>query len=476
MYDVNCNLIHKGDATMTIFRKKSIEELLPNKSGHTQLKQSLGAFDLMLLGVGAIVGTGIFILPGTVAALHSGPAIVFSFVIAAVVCALAALCYSEFASSVPVAGSAYTYGYVIFGEFIAWILGWALLLEYGLAVASVATGWSSYLNAFLRGFHLEIPAAISGPFNPAEGTYINLPAIFIILLIAFLLTKGIRESTRVNTIMVILKVSVILLFIVVGAFYVKPANWQPLMPFGFSGVLNGAALVFFAYLGFDAVSSAAEEVKNPKRNMPIGIIGSLLICTALYMLVSIILTGMVPYTQLNVTDPVAYALQVINQDWVAGIISLGAVVGMITVILVMTYGGTRLVYALGRDGLLPKVLAEVDPKHKTPVKNTWIYASIVAVIAGLVPLGKLAELVNMGTLIAFMMVSLGILFLRRNKNIAEGSFKAPFYPVLPIVSFLMCGFLITRLASLTWIVCGIWFVIGIIIYFSYGKKHSSLEK
>ncbi|WP_088825409.1 amino acid permease [Listeria goaensis] len=461
---------------MSIFRKKSIEELLPNKGGHIRLKQTLGAFDLMLLGVGAIVGTGIFILPGTVAAMHSGPAIVFSFVIAAVVCALAALCYSEFASSVPVAGSAYTYGYVIFGEFIAWVLGWALLLEYGLAVASVASGWSSYLNAFLKGFHLEIPTAISGPFNPAEGTYVNIPAILIIFIVAFLLTKGIRESTRVNTVMVILKVSVILLFIIVGAFYVKPANWQPFMPFGFSGVLNGAALVFFAYLGFDAVSSAAEEVKNPKRNMPIGIIGSLLICTILYMLVSVVLTGIVPYTELNVTDPVAFALQVINQDWIAGIISLGAVVGMLTVILVMTYGGTRLVYALGRDGLLPKMLAEIDPKHSTPVKNTWIYASVVAILAGLVPLGKLAELVNMGTLIAFMMVSLGILFLRKNKEIAPGSFKTPFYPVLPIVSFLLCGFLITRLATLTWIVCGIWFVIGVIIYFGYGKKHSTLEK
>ncbi|WP_163652097.1 amino acid permease [Listeria sp. PSOL-1] len=459
-----------------LFRRKPIDTLLGQMSSHTHLKQTLGAFDLMLLGVGAIIGTGIFILPGTVAAIHSGPAIVFSFIIAAVVCALAALCYSEFASTVPVAGSAYTYGYVIFGEFIAWLLGWALLLEYGLAVASVASGWSSYLNAFLSGFHIKIPHAISGSFNPAAGTFINLPAIIIIFLIALLLTRGIKESTRVNRVMVILKVSVILLFILVGIFYVKPTNWQPFMPFGFSGVLNGAALVFFAYLGFDAVSSAAEEVKNPKRNMPIGIIGSLVVCTLLYMLVSIVLTGMVSYTKLNVTDPVAFALQVINQNWVAGIVSLGAVVGMITVILVMMYGGTRLVYALGRDGLLPKSMAEINQKYKTPVKNTWTYATIVAVFAGLIPLDKLAELVNIGTLLAFMVVSLGIIFLRRKKDIASGAFKTPFYPVLPIVSFLLCAFLITRLSAATWTACGIWFVIGLVIYFAYGFRHSHLNK
>lgn len=458
-----------------LFRRKKIEELLQNK-GTIQLKKTLGAFDLILLGVGAIVGTGIFILPGTVAATHAGPGIVFSFIIAAIVCAFAGMCYSEFASSVPVTGSAYTYGYIVFGEIIAWLVGWALLLEYGLAVAAVATGWSSYLNSLLAGFHIVLPQAISGAFNPAAGTYINVPAILIIFATAFLLTLGIKESTRFNSWMVFLKVAVILLFIGVGVFYVKPTNWEPFLPFGISGVFSGAALVFFAYLGFDAVSSAAEEVKNPQRNMPIGIIGSLLICTVLYVAVSMVLTGIVPYHALNVSDPVSYVMQMVHQDWIAGIISLGAVVGMMTVILVMSYGGTRLLYALGRDGLLPKSMAELSPKFKTPVKNTWIFAILVAFCAGFVPLSKLAELVNMGTLVAFTIVSIGVVYLRKNKNIPSGGFQVPFFPVLPILSFLLCLFLISQLSVLTWIACSIWFIIGLIVYLVYGRKHSEMNK
>ncbi|MFA1736640.1 APC family permease [Lysinibacillus fusiformis] len=458
-----------------LFRRKKIEELLQNK-GTIQLKKTLGAFDLILLGVGAIVGTGIFILPGTVAATHAGPGIVFSFIIAAIVCAFAGMCYSEFASSVPVTGSAYTYGYIVFGEIIAWLVGWALLLEYGLAVAAVATGWSSYLNSLLAGFHIVLPQAISGAFNPAAGTYINVPAILIIFATAFLLTLGIKESTRFNSWMVFLKVAVILLFIGVGVFYVKPTNWEPFLPFGISGVFSGTALVFFAYLGFDAVSSAAEEVKNPQRNMPIGIIGSLLICTVLYVAVSMVLTGIVPYHALNVSDPVSYVMQMVHQDWIAGIISLGAVVGMMTVILVMSYGGTRLLYALGRDGLLPKSMAELSPKFKTPVKNTWMFAILVAFCAGFVPLSKLAELVNMGTLVAFTIVSIGVVYLRKNKNIPSGGFKVPFFPVLPILSFLLCLFLISQLSVLTWVACGIWFIIGLIVYLVYGRKHSVMNK
>ncbi|KAB0441461.1 APC family permease [Lysinibacillus fusiformis] len=459
----------------TLFKKKKIEELLQN-NGTIQLKKTLGAFDLILLGVGAIVGTGIFILPGTVAATHAGPGIVFSFIIAAIVCAFAGMCYSEFASSVPVTGSAYTYGYIVFGEIIAWLVGWALLLEYGLAVAAVATGWSSYLNSLLAGFHIVLPQAISGAFNPAAGTYMNVPAILIIFATAFLLTLGIKESTRFNTWMVFLKVAVILLFIGVGVFYVKPTNWEPFLPFGISGIFSGAALVFFAYLGFDAVSSAAEEVKNPQRNMPIGIIGSLLICTVLYVAVSMVLTGIVPYHALNVSDPVSYVMQMVHQDWIAGIISLGAVVGMMTVILVMSYGGTRLLYALGRDGLLPKSMAELSPKFKTPVKNSWIFALLVAFCAGFVPLSKLAELVNMGTLVAFTIVSIGVVYLRKNKNIPSGGFKVPFFPVLPILSFLLCLFLISQLSVLTWVACGIWFIIGFIVYLAYGRKHSEMNK
>lgn len=456
------------------FRKKSLQELL-QKKGRAQLEQTLSAFDLILLGIGAIVGTGIFILPGTVAAEHAGPAIVFSFIIAAIVCAFAGLCYSEFSSSVPVTGSAYSYAYVVFGEMFAWIVGWVLILEYGLAVASVATGWSSYLSALLAGLQLHIPQALSGPFNPAAGTYINLPAIAIIMGTAYLLTLGVKESSRINTIMVFIKVGVIVLFLAVGVFYVKPDNWQPFMPYGTSGIFGGAALVFFAYLGFDSVSNAAEEVKNPQRNLPIGIIGSLFICTLLYVSVSLVLTGIAPYSQLNVSDPVSYVISLVGQDWISGLIALGAVVGMMTVILVMSYGGSRLLYAISRDGLLPKSMSQIDEKYKTPIKNTWIFAIAVSACAGFMPLAKLAELVNMGTLIAFAIVSIGILFLRRNKSIPSGGFKVPFYPVLPIVSFLLCLFLMTQLSPYTWMACGIWIIAGIAIYFMYGRKHSHLN-
>lgn len=459
----------------TIFRKKSIDELL-HQDGKVQLNKTLGAFDLMLLGVGAIVGTGIFILPGTVAAEHAGPGIIFSFILAAIVCAFAAMCYSELSSSIPVTGSAYTYSYVIFGEVIAWIVGWALILEYGLAVAAVATGWSAYLNSLLTGLNIHIPKAISGSFDPTNGTFVNLPAIVIIFILALLLTRGVKESTKLNTIMVGLKVLVILLFIVVGVFYVEPTNWKPFMPFGTSGILSGAALVFFAYLGFDAVSSAAEEVKNPQRNMPIGIIGSLLICTFLYVAVSLVLTGMVPYTDLNVSNPVSFAMQLVHQDWVSGIISLGAVIGMMTVILVMLYGITRLTYAFSRDGLLPKVMSEIDSKHQTPKKNTWITSTLIAFCAGFIPLDKLAELVNMGTLLAFAVVSIGVILLRKNKEISTEGFKVPLYPIIPIISFVLCIFLMTQLSIRTIIFCGIWIVIGLIIYFIYGKKHSLLNK
>ncbi|MFC7687804.1 amino acid permease [Ureibacillus sp. GCM10028918] len=457
-----------------LFRKKQIGDLLQKKDG-VQLKQTLGAFDLVMLGVGAIVGTGIFILPGTVAATHSGPAIVFSFIIAAFVCALAGMCYSEFSTAIPVTGSAYTYGYIVFGEIIAWLVGWALVLEYGLAAASVATGWSSYLVSLLEGLNITIPQIISGPFNPSGGTYINLPAVLIVLAISYLLSRGMQESAKINKIMVFVKVGVILLFIVVGVFYVKPDNWQPFMPFGFDGVLAGAALVFFAFLGFDAVSSAAEEVKNPQRNLPIGIIGSLLVCSLLYITVSLVMTGIAPYTDLNVSNPVSFVIQLVGQDWIAGVISLGAVTGMMTVILVMLYGGSRLLFAIARDGLLPKTLYKVNPKNQTPVTNTWIFGIIVAICAGVIPLNRLAELVNMGTLLAFMIVSIGVIYLRKNKDIPSGGFKVPFFPVLPILSFFACLFLITQLSIHTWIACGIWFVVGIIFYLTYGRKHSKLN-
>jgi basic amino acid/polyamine antiporter, APA family len=456
-------------------RRKDIHELVLEQKGN-RLSRTLGPFDLIMLGVGAIIGTGIFILPGTVAALHAGPGIIFSFIIAAIVCSFAAMCYSEFASSIPVTGSAYTYSYTVFGELVAWIVAWALVLEYGLAAASVATGWSAYFVSLLGGFHITIPHSLTGPLNPAEGTYLNLPAIIIVLLLAFLLTFGIKESNRLNKIMVFVKITVIVLFIAVGAFYVKYDNWQPLLPFGWDGVVTGAALVFFAYLGFDAVSSAAEEVKNPQKTMPIGIIGSLLICTTLYVAVSLVLTGMVSYTKLNVSDPVSFAMGLVNQNWIAGFISLGAIAGMMTVILVLLYGGTRLLFALGRDQLLPKRMGQLRGKGKSPVFSTWIFSILIAFCAGVVPLAKLAEMANMGTLLAFTIVSLGVVFLRKDPNIPKGGFRVPFYPVIPIVSFLLCLFLMTQLSANTLIASGIWFVIGLLIYGLYGRKHSVMHK
>ncbi|WP_141430489.1 amino acid permease [Bacillus sp. 03113] len=462
---------------MNLFRKKSIDLLLSqanNKGSH--LKKDLGAFDLTMLGIGAIIGTGIFVLTGVAASLHAGPALVVSFVLSGLACLFAALCYSEFASSVPTSGSAYTFSYATFGELIAWILGWDLILEYGLASSAVASGWSGYFQGLLSGFGIHLPTALTSAYNPEKGTYIDLPAILIIFLITTLLISGVKKSSRFNAIMVIVKVSVILLFIFVGFNYVKPENWTPFMPFGFSGVAVGAATVFFAYLGFDAVATAAEEVKNPQRNMPIGIIASLAVCTVLYIIVSSILTGIVPYTELNVKNPAAFALQYIHQDWAAGFISLGAIVGITTVLLVMLYAQTRLFYSMSRDGLLPKVLSNVNTKTKTPIANTLITGAIVAVFAGCVPLNKLAELANIGTLFAFIVVSIGILVLRKTQPELKRPFKVPFVPVVPILSVLFCGFLIIQLPGYTWMSFCIWMVIGLIVYFVYGRKNSELGK
>jgi APA family basic amino acid/polyamine antiporter len=461
---------------MNLFRKKSIGSLLAYaEKKETSLKKALGAFDLTMLGVGAIIGTGIFVLTGVVAAQHSGPAIILSFILSGLACVFAALCYAELASAVPVSGSAYTYGYAVFGELIAWILGWDLILEYGLASSVVASGWSGYFQGLLTGFGIHIPTAISNAYNPAQGTYVDVMAIVIVLIITFILTRGVKESTRLNNVMVLLKIAVVLLFIIVGVRYVKPANWTPFMPFGFSGVVSGAATAFLAYIGFDAVSSAAEEVKNPQRNMPIGIITSLLICVTLYVSVSAILTGMVPYTKLDVKNPVAFALQYVHQDWIAGFISLGAIIGITTVLLVMMYGQTRLFFAISRDGLLPKGLSKVNPKTKTPTKSIWLTALMVSIFSGLVPINHLADLTNIGTLFAFIVVSMGVIVLRKTQPDLKRSFKVPFSPVLPLLSILSCGYLIFSLSSLTWLGFAIWFVIGLVLYTSYGYKHSLLS-
>jgi len=460
---------------MNILRKKSIQALMASseKKGAT-LKKDLGAFDLTMLGIGAIIGTGIFVLTGVIAAEYAGPAIILSFILSGLACVFAALCYAEFASTVPVSGSAYTYSYATFGEMIAWILGWDLILEYGLASSAVASGWSGYFQGLMAGFGIHVPTALSSAYNPAKGTYFDLPALLIVLILSFILTRGVKKSARFNAIMVLIKLSVVILFIVVGIWYVKPANWTPFMPFGFSGVTAGAATVFFAYIGFDAVSTAAEEVRNPQKNMPIGIIASLLICTFLYIVVSLILTGIVPFHMLDVKNPVAFGIQFIHQDWAAGLISLGAIIGITTVLMVMMYGQTRLFYAISRDGLLPKPLSKINKKTQTPVINTWTTCVIVSIFAGLVPLDKLAELTNIGTLSAFVVVSIGVIVLRKTQPNLKRAFKVPFVPVIPILSAIMCFYLMTQLSAFTWTGFVVWLIVGLIVYFSYGRKHSTV--
>lgn len=456
-----------------LFRKESLERYLQQDQ---RLAKTLTAKDLIALGVGAVIGTGIFILPGTIAALHSGPAITLSFMIAAVVCAVAAMCYAEFSSALPVAGSAYSYGNIIFGELIGWLLGWTLFLEYMLSVAAVSTGWSAYFVSFIEGFGVHIPKAITGSFDPAHGTYINLFAVLIVTLISVLLMSGTRSSTRINNLMVMIKIGVVLLFLVVGIFYVKSSNWQPFMPFGVSGVFKGASLVFFAYLGFDCVSASAAEVKNPQKNLPIGIIGTLVICTLLYILVAFVLTGMVSYRELNVANPVAFALQVVHQNWFAGLLSLGALAGMFTMMLTMTYSSSRLVYSIGRDGLLPKMLGKIETRHQTPINSVRVVTVIIATLGGLVSLDQLTNLVNIGTLIAFFFMSIGVIPLRKRKDIPnKDGFKVPLYPWLPLLSGLLCLFMLFELPAVTWMAAGIWFILGLIIYFSYGLKHSRLN-
>lgn len=462
---------------MNLFRKKSIDALLREAGGKgASLKKELGALDLTMLGIGAIIGTGIFVLTGVAAAEHAGPALVLSFILSGLACVFAALCYAEFASTVPVSGSAYTYSYATFGELMAWILGWDLILEYGVAASAVAVGWSGYFQGLLAGFGIELPKALTNAYDPEKGTFIDLPAILIVLFITFLLTRGIKKSARFNAVMVVIKVAVILLFLAVGVWYVKPENWTPFMPYGFSGVAAGAATVFFAYIGFDAVSTAAEEVKNPQRNMPIGIIASLLICTLLYIAVSLVLTGIVPYDQLGVKNPVAFALEYIQQDWVAGFISLGAITGITTVLLVMMYGQTRLFYAISRDGLLPKVFSRVSPVRQVPFVNTWVTGLLVSFFAGVVPLNKLAELTNIGTLFAFIVVSAGVLVLRKTQPDLKRAFKTPLVPLVPLLAIAFCSYLVLQLPLTTWISFVTWLLIGLVIYFIYGRKHSTLNE
>lgn len=458
---------------MHIFRKAQVSDYL---KADAHLNKSLTAPDLLALGIGAVIGTGIFILPGTVAAQKAGPGISLSFLLAAGVCVLAAMCYAEFAAAIPVAGSAYSYGNIIYGEFTGWLLGWALVLEYMLAVSAVAAGWSAYFSALIRGYGLKIPQAVSGPLNPAHGVYIDLVAILIIALITTLLLQGMRDSVRVNNLMVIVKIAIILTFIFAGMHFIKPGNYHPFLPYHFAGVIKGAATVFFAFLGFDVVSASAAEVKKPQKNLPLGIIGTLAVAAVLYIGVSIVLTGMIKYNRLDVANPVAFALYQVHQKWLAELLSVGALIGMATMMLTMIYSSSRLIYAMSRDGLLPAKLSQLDLKHHAPQHALVFVSFIIAVAAGFLSVDQLTNMVNFGTLFAFLLVSWGILRLRKREDIPNTGFKVPGYPVLPIISSAVCLYLLTQLSLNVYILVAIWFALGIIIYFFYGYQHSKLNK
>ncbi|WP_275760813.1 amino acid permease [Ralstonia pseudosolanacearum] len=462
---------------MSLFRTKNLDHMIRTGQSDTGLKKVLGPLDLTFLGVGAIIGTGIFVLTGT-GALTAGPALTLSFVVAALACGFAALCYAEFASTIPVSGSIYTYAYATLGELVAWIIGWDLMLEYGLATSAVSVGWSGYFQSLMAGFGLHLPAAVTAAPGAIPGvqTLFNLPALLIMLIITTVLSLGVRESVRFNNIMVAIKVVVVLLFIVVGARHVQPANWQPFMPFGMSGVFGAAALVFFAFIGFDAVTAAAEEVRNPERDLPIGIIGSLGVCTILYVVVAAIMTGIVPYTKFaGVDHPVSLALQMGGETWVAGFVDLGAIIGMTTVILVMGYGQTRVIFAMSRDGLLPKRLSRIHPRYATPFFNTWLVGIVFALIAAFVPLNVLAELINIGTLAAFSLIAIAVLVLRRKRPDLPRGFRCPGVPFVPAAAIVLCVFLMSQLQALTWIAFVVWMVIGLLVYFGYARSRSLLH-
>ncbi|MTT30497.1 amino acid permease [Terrilactibacillus sp. BCM23-1] len=458
----------------SIFKTKPISTLIAETEGKQGLKKALGAFDLTLLGIGAVIGTGIFVLTGVAAANFSGPALILSFILSGLACIFAALCYAEFAALVPVAGSAYTYGYASLGEFWAWIIGWDLVLEYAVAISAVAIGWSGYAVSLLDSMGITLPKALT--VAPSDGGFINLPAIIIIGLITWLLLTGVKETSRLNGIIVVIKVAVILLFIVLAVWHVKPVNWHPFMPFGFSGVAAGAATIFFAYLGFDAVSTAAEEVKNPQKDLPKGIIYSLLICTVLYIVVSGILTGVVKYTAYAHTSaPVAYALQQIGINWGSAIVAVGAICGITSVLLVMMFGQTRIFFAMSRDGLLPKFFGKVSEQRKVPVSSTLLVGIVTAVCAGFTPISIVAELANIGTLSAFIIVSIGVMVLRHKRPELHRPFKTPFVPVIPILAIISCGYLLISLNPITIIRFVVWLAIGLVLYFLYGRKNSTLN-
>lgn len=476
-----------------LWAKKSLIELMQDATAEktTGLKRSLGKWNLLMMGIGGIIGAGIFALSGTAAANYAGPAVIFSFVIAGIACAFAGLCYAELSSMIPIAGSAYTYAYATMGEFIAWIIGWDLILEYLFACSTVAVGWSGYMVSFLEGFGIHLsPAFSQSPllYNAETkewtqtGAIINLPAVLIILLLTVILIRGVKESAKFNNIIVITKLTVIALFILFGFSYINFENYSPYVPentgtwgvFGWSGVFRAAGVIFFAYIGFDSVSTAAQEAKNPQKDMPFGIIGSLIICTLVYIVFATVMTGMVNYKELNVPAPAAVAIDAAGTSlaWLSPLIKIGAIAGLSSVILIMALAQSRIFYTMSQDGLLPKLFGKVHHKFNTPYISTIITGIVASLIAGFFPIGLLGELVSIGTLLAFAIVCLGVLVLRYKHPEISRPFKAPFYPVTPILGVLSAVGVMYFLPGDTWIRLLVWLAIGLLIYFLYGKNNS----
>nr|WP_232068533.1 amino acid permease [Nitrospira sp. KM1] len=463
------------------FRTKSIEQILADAEQPAQrLKKTLTAWDLTCLGIGAIIGTGIFVLIGTaiVGDAHrpgAGPGIILSFILSGLTCALAALCYAEMSAVIPVAGSAYTFSYATLGELLAWLTGWNLILEYGVACVAVAIGWSGYFNNLLKLAGLELPYWATHPPGGSEGGIANIPAAVIVLLVTIILVVGVKESARVTGIVVVIKLAVIAFFIGIGSTSVDPANWTPFMPQGLGGVGAAAAIVFFAYIGFDAVSTAAEEAKNPKRDVPFGIIGSLVVCTILYIAVAAVLTGLVPVSQIDIHAPVAEALRVAGFKWGAAVIAVGAVAGITSVLVVMMLGQIRVFFAMSRDRLLGTSLSTVHPRFGTPHRATILTGLAVAFLSALIPIGEAADMTNIGTFFAFVLVCIGVIVLRYTKPDHPRPFRLPFMPIVPILAMLACLGLMWQLPALTWMRFGIWTIVGIAVYLGYGMKKSRLE-
>ena len=458
---------------MDLFRRKSIDELQAAAAASGMLK-NLAAVDLLMLGIGAVIGTGIFVLTGVAAAKYAGPAVPLSFILSGLTCALAGLAYAEFASIVPASGSAYTYAYASLGEFIAFIVGWNLILEYTVTSSAVAVGWSGYVVGLFASAGLVLPHELV--VAPAEGGIFNLPAVLITLFLSFLLVRGTKESVKLNRILVFVKLAAIFLFLVLAAPHVDATNWEPFLPFGYSGVVSGAAIVFFAYIGFDAVATTAEECRNAARDLPVGIIGSLFICTLLYAVVAAVLTGVVPYSLLDTAEPVAFALRHIGYNVGSAIVAVGAICGITTVLLVLLYGQSRIFFAMSRDGMVPANVCKIHRRFHTPYRVTILGAIFVSVIAGVFPIGMIAEMANIGTLSAFLIASIGVMVLRKTEPDLKRNFKCPAVWLIAPLAVLSCGYLMANLPLATWHRFGFWILFGLCVYFGYSRAHSVIGR